>query len=193
MNHWGPSAGSWSLRPLVDHRSCFTWLWTKWTLVLYFPSQHHAPSFCCSAVHTQPSGAPPPGSMDLLKVTRGEASPSPCRAPTGHHDAGRFHPPSLLPQATWADHGHQADGPRSGEMKRCRQAPPVGGQGGSMRGSAVASPPPSHCGRGLTGSLPSRPAAWSCQHHLCTQLLGAPLTGERSGLNLTLSPKYTRD
>ena len=104
-----PGAGLFA--PLVDHRSCFTWLWTMDVCTL-LSKPAPCPSFCCSAVHTQPSGAPPPGSMDLLKVTRGEASPQPlqgshgtprCRqvppaqpAASGH--LGRPRPPGGWPQ-----------------------------------------------------------------------------------------------
>lgn len=80
--------------------------------------------------------------------------------------------------------------PEAGEMKRCRQAPPVGGQGGSDERLRLCSPssPPHTAGGGLTGHCPSCPAAWSCQHHLSLHsTAGCSLTGERSGLNLTLS------
>lgn len=51
--------------------------------------------------------------------------------------------------------------PEAGEMKRCRQAPPVGGQGGSDERLRLCSPssPPHTAGGALTGHCPLLPSS----------------------------------
>lgn len=105
-------------------------------------SQHRAAVLLLSCPHSA-LGSAPPGSMDLLKGDQAEASPSPAGL-TGHHDAGRFHLPSLLPQATWADpRPPRADGPRAGrdEEGADKHHQWVGKGRAPMRGSASAAPP----------------------------------------------------
>lgn len=65
-------------------------------------------------------------------------------------------------------------------------------RGAPTRGSTSAVPPLplTLWAGGSRVTFPYCPATWFCQHHLCTHLLvpaACSLTGERSGLNLTLS------
>lgn len=77
--------------------------------------------------------------------------------------------------------------PEGSEMKRCCQALPAGGQGGSDERPHLCSPSsvPHTVGGGSRVTFPCRPAAWFCQHHLslCSPVVPAAcsLTGERSG------------
>lgn len=162
VNHWGlfcrelVSSPHWLIT-----RSCFTWLWTHGRLYSTFRSSTMPFVPLLSCPHSALGSAPtwlhgssqgdqrrgqPPAPAGLPRDTTmqaGSTCPACCLRPPGPTTATR----RMVPEG--------------GEMKRCRQAPPVGGQGGSDERLRLCSPssPPHIAGGGLTGHCPLLPSS----------------------------------
>lgn len=133
-------------------------------------------------------GNTPTWLCDLLKVTRGKASPqSPVGLPWDTPmQAGSTCPACCLRPPGLTTATRQA-APEAGEMRRCQQAQPSGGQGGSdQRLHLCSTPLPLTLRWGAHGSPPP-----TAQQHgsasITSPALTCSISGERSGLNLTLS------